>query len=349
MKFLDKLLVAVIILATSFIGYRFLNGPGTLAPSSKTTKSVEVIQGTANLQDTVSNIPGRRHGSVQALTLSMKESRELAQFRVDKTSACRETLFASIQAYPIYSAEVADHVGSNGSSMLMEGGTGCFAKGNEWIVYKVGEKTDDPYLKNLGSSRIVDIFEVPYEKFDETLAQSIGVSGENRTMVTGAPVFSKSKRVVLVSISKPSGRGTNPPGSLPKYPTIGSEKLREWMKQRGKETVFVDVRSLAEMTTEPIRLPAAIKRIPYNGTASSFAWERTVGQIEADRFNASPEFAELVSFARGPGEKLHLFVVGSDSSDGRPIWAMKELAQFGLSNVAWYRDGVKSLNIKAVE
>ncbi len=351
MKLIDKILVAVIVLAAAFIGYRFLGGQKTTFVPANSPKPLVVVPGTNNLQDTIGDIPGRKHGSVQALTLSMKTSPSLEKYRVEKTSACQETLFAPIEAYPIYSAEVAAHVSGKANSLLLEGGTGCLTKNAQWVVYKVGAKSEESYFKDLGISRVVEIFEIPFAEFNEALAQSIGVSNENRSLVTNAPVFSKSNRVVLVNISKPSDRsGAKPPGSPPKYPVVGSEGLRAWFKQRGKETILIDVRSESEMAAEAIKLPAAIKRVPYKlSGAASFSWERTVGQIESDRFNATPDFASLVSFARGPGAKLHLVVVGSDSLDGRPIWAMKELGQFGITNVVWYRDGVKSLNATANE
>ncbi|MBK7889871.1 MAG: hypothetical protein IPJ84_03210 [Bdellovibrionales bacterium] len=367
---IDALLVAVIAVSASFVGYRlFRGGAGAGVPQVQSidkVTSLEKTQRDVGVQEPAPIAPMPRQKNslarreMSGLLMSMrtfspqewqeqKNRPSLSTFGVSQTDACKETPWKRLVGRSILKEEVSSKFRNGDIQFLFElSEKYCIRKNSAISIFSFGHRLDGPVFSYEGIVTVEEIFQIPVDMILTALKPIMNLPEEELSKSMRIIAQAHSSSITLLKISAihagtPENREDLP---VPRF-TAGVTTLRtqgagKWFL-RHRDAVIVDVRSREEAAQTPVRYNGLVLSAPYVVSGDSlswrFNWDRTVRQVSADDFDVS-RVSKLIE-----GNRPIVFV-GAAPFDGRPVWALYEFMKLEVLNidVVWFYDGASSLN-----
>ena len=357
-KALDLVLVAVVILSGSFIGYRLLvkKEPVTSSAANfanpegpKKNDAAEFIR-----PDIPANVPfGVSQKMVLKIKPQTKEDWEKAvaegqgsRYLVEQTDVCKSPIAPILYGYTLLVPAVANQISEGKIKVLNDSlGRTCIKRGAFLPLIKISFMPAEPAMKVLGNVTIAEILQVPYSEMTEPLAQAFGMTLKEFRDFNSGPVTFGSRKISLLRFNKleaPIVEKNKPTRAFPRTPLIVPSALPAWLAAHPRATV-IDVRSKRESMQLPLNFKGNIIQAPYlpiDGKPT-FRWDKTVNEIYSDKQDIEPILNATKNQETDPVE---LLVVGSSPEDGRAPWTLFNILTIKLDRVFWYYEGAASFN-----
>lgn len=368
-RIFDVILAMTIAVSGGFIGYRLLRGKNAeiaLPPEAQQgpIRKARSEPGSPKMDVPILDPalrPTWKIGLPDAATLllatklfssadwsSLKKQSPVGESSIFETEACKRTDANPIPAFPIFNVDMLAKFKKGEVTFFFDvQNRSCFRKNAVVPVYSLGRLMDEPFFSQEGTVEIDDIIRLQNDKTAEKILGLI----VNLPPAKISELFTKVIRqsdgsislLKFVKTSKPSNSEaqTLPYPTTPHGTTIRPARLKQYF-QRHPDVIVVDVRSVSESNQQPLDHSGTVISVPYTVSKDAgnwnFNWKRTVGDVNNDTF----DIAKVVNLRTSPERPI--MIVGAAPSDGRPAWAIFELAKVNVRNLVWFYDGAAVFN-----